>query len=94
MEPSQQRPRAFSTPGATGAIVDAWSYALGISAVGAKIALDKSAGPRGANVSESQPSEKMGRPPKEINAKQVEKLAAMFCTVDEIAAFFDSSRER
>lgn len=32
---------------------------------------------------------KMGRPRKEINQKEFEKLCGLHCTKDEIAAFFD-----
>lgn len=34
---------------------------------------------------------KMGRPRKEIDAKQFESLCAMMCTEEEIASFFDCS---
>lgn len=34
---------------------------------------------------------KVGRPKKEIDYAQAEKLANMFCTMEEIAAFFDVS---
>lgn len=34
---------------------------------------------------------KVGRPKKEIDYVQAEKLANMFCTMEEIAAFFDVS---
>lgn len=34
-----------------------------------------------------------GRPPKQIDQKQFEKLCAMQCTEEEIAAFFDCSDE-
>lgn len=44
-------------------------------------------------LSEPEAPGKMGRPQKAINAEQVEKLAAMFCTVDEIAGFFECSRD-
>lgn len=36
---------------------------------------------------------KSGPKPIEIDAEQVRKLAAMHCTVQEIAAFFDCSRD-
>lgn len=35
----------------------------------------------------------MGRPRKEINVKEFEKLCGLHCTKDEIAAFFDMSEE-
>lgn len=35
----------------------------------------------------------MGRPRKEINIKEFEKLCALLCTEEEIAAFFDMSIE-
>lgn len=35
----------------------------------------------------------MARPKLEIDAEQVRKLAAMHCTTQEIAAFFDCSRD-
>lgn len=35
----------------------------------------------------------MARPKLDIDPEEVEKLAAMHCTVNEIAAFFDCSRD-
>lgn len=35
----------------------------------------------------------MARPPIDIDAKQVEKLAALHCSVQEIAGFFECSRD-
>lgn len=38
-------------------------------------------------------SKKMGRPQKEINQDQFEKLCAMFCKRNEIVSFFDVSED-
>lgn len=36
---------------------------------------------------------KMGRPKKEIDQNQFEKLCQFFCTLDDIAGFFDCSQD-